>query len=168
MYLCWSFLNKIWKRVVPIHSSGQHFSVMIPRIVQLVLGFVINASCRLPHDIDVFSWNGEGFFLWDVQLSSMYIVMATYEVTTHATQVFTVFFFIEMSVLDHGHLVCVVHVYIVRTPHRHSSRAALSGKVVLSAFPWLPLVSLVSPCCSGSTVEPSPCLGSCSLTTPPC
>ena len=37
--------------------------------------------------------------------------------------------------IDHGHLVRGVHVYTVRTPHRHSSRAALSGKVVLSAFP---------------------------------
>ena len=69
---------------------------------------------------------------------------------------------------NHGHLVCVVHVYTVRTPHRHSSRAALSGKVVLAAFPWLSLVSLVSPCCSGSTVEPYPCLAFWSLTTPSC
>ena len=53
--------------------------------------------------------------------------------------------------LGHGHIVCVVHVCTVRTPHRHSSRAAFSSKV---AFPWLSLFSLLSPCCSGSTAEP--------------
>ena len=43
-------------------------SVVMPIIVERVLGGVIDDCFRLPHDIDVFSWEGEGCFARDVQL----------------------------------------------------------------------------------------------------
>ena len=66
------------------------FSVVIPVIVQRVLGGVIDASSLLPRHIDVFHLNGVGCFIRDVQLCSMFFVMAMYEATTHAPKVFTV------------------------------------------------------------------------------
>ena len=58
-----------------------------------MFGGVIDACCRLPRDVDVLSWNGEGCFFPDVH--SMNFVMATYEVTTHAPAVF----FLEEGIL---------------------------------------------------------------------
>ena len=53
-------------------------------IVQRVLGSVIDARPHLPLDIDVFLCDGEGCFIRDVQVCSMYFVMAICEVSTHA------------------------------------------------------------------------------------
>ena len=53
----------------------------------------------------------------------------------------------DMHWTDHDHLVCVAHVYTVRTPHWHSSRAALSGSTTTPSStgncPALPIDGLV-------------------------
>ena len=54
------FEKKRKKRAVPIRSSeSKYFSVIIPIIVQCVLG-VVDSCSLLPPDINVFSKNGMG------------------------------------------------------------------------------------------------------------
>ena len=86
LYPSGSCVFKSWKRVVPIHSSESKTSLIIPIIFQRMFGGVVDVCSRLPHDID-------GCVFWDVQLCSMYCVMAIYEVTTH--NIFTVSFFVD-------------------------------------------------------------------------
>ena len=56
-----------------------------------MVGGLVDACSRLPHDVVL--WNGECCFIRDVQLCSLYFVMAVYEITRHVPIVFTVFFF---------------------------------------------------------------------------
>ena len=67
--------------------------LVVPTIVQRVLERVVDACSRLPHDIDVFQWNGEDGFILDVQLRPMYFELTKCEATTHAPSIFTILLF---------------------------------------------------------------------------